>query len=157
MTQLSFKNVGVKGFRQEDVLTRNKSVLPIGIKTPVESGTDGFGIFAMHTDIKEQIADNLKNLVLTNWGERLGNYYFGANLRPLLADFSHKENFDEEAMVRINTAITKYMPFVTPLAYESFPFRTPGSPISQVKLMLVYTVTNLGITNAELEINLFVI
>lgn len=157
MVQISFKNVGVKGFRQEDVLSRNKTLVPIGIKTPVESGTDGFGLFAMHTDIREQIADNLKNLVLTNWGERLGNYYFGANLRPLLADYSHKENFDEEAMVRINTAITKYMPFVTPVAYESIAFRNPNSPIPQVKLSLVYSITNIGITNAELEINLFVI
>ncbi len=154
---ISFKNVGVKGFRQEDVLTRNKSPLPIGIKTPIEMGVDGFGIFAMHTDIKHQIADNLKNLVLTNWGERLGNYYLGANLRPLLADFSHKDDFDQEAMIRINTAISKYMPFVTPVAYDSVAFRNPNSPIPQVKLTLIYSVTNIGITNAELEINLFVI
>lgn len=157
MAQISFKNVGTKGFRQEDVLVRNKTLVPIGIKTPIEMGSDGFGIFVMNTDIKDQIADNLKNLVLTNWGERLGNYFFGANLRPLLADFSHKENFDEEAMVRINTAISKYMPFVTPVAYESKTFKKENSPIPQVKLILIYSITNIGLTNAQLEIDLFVI
>lgn len=157
MTQISFKNVGVKGFRQEDVLARNKTALPIGIKTPVEFDDSGHGLFAMHTDIKEQIADNLRNLVLTNWGERLGNYFFGANLRPILADFSHKENFDEEAMIRINTAISKYMPFITPVAYESSVSRPDNSPLAKVKLILVYSVTSLGITNAQLEVSLFVI
>lgn len=157
MTQLSFKNVGVKGFRSDDVLKRNQTALPIGIKTPVQLDGDGHGLLAMHADIKEQIADNLRNLVLTNWGERLGNYFFGANLRPLLADFSHKDDFDQEAMVRINTAISRYMPFVTPVAYESFiqPQANPSTAIC--KLMIIYSVVSLGITNAKLEVSLFVI
>ena len=87
---ISFKDVGVKGFRQEEVLSRNRTVVPIGIKTPVEPDPADQGLFLMHTDIKAQIADNLRNLILTNWGERLGNYFFGANLRPILVDFSSK-------------------------------------------------------------------
>lgn len=157
MTQISFKNVGVTGFRQEDVLARNKTALPIGIKTPVQLDGDGHGLLAMHTDIREQIADNLRNLVLTNWGERLGNYFFGANLRPLLADYSHKDNFDEEAMVRINTAISKYMPFITPVAYEASVSRPDNSPVARARLFLIYSITSLGITNAKLEVDLFVI
>jgi phage baseplate assembly protein W len=157
MAQISFKNVGVTGFRQEDVLARNKTLLPIGIKTPVQLDGNGHGLLAMHTDIKEQIADNLRNLVLTNWGERLGNYFFGANLKPLLADFSHKENFDEEAMIRINTAISKYMPFVTPVAYDSTVTRFDNLPLPRVRLAIVYAVTSVNITNAQLEVDLFVI
>lgn len=157
MTQISFKNVGVKGFRSEEVLNRNQTALPIGIKTPVQLDADGHGLLAMHTDIKEQIADNLRNLVLTNWGERLGNYFFGANLRPILADFSHKDDFDQEAMVRINTAISRYMPFVTPVAYESF-IQSQTSPSTAIcKLVIIYSVVSLGITNAKLEVTLFVI
>lgn len=156
MSQISFKNVGVKGFRQEDVLARNKTALPIGIKTPMEPSGDGYGLFAMHTDIKEQVADNFRNLILTNWGERLGNYFFGANLRPLLADFSHKDNFDDEAMVRINTAITKHMPFITPVGYESVVSRPDNSPLEMVKLTIVYSIVSLGVSNAQLELNLFV-
>lgn len=155
MAQISFKNVGVKGFRSEEVLNRNQTALPIGIKTPVELGTDG--LFAMHTDIKEQVADNLRNLVLTNWGERLGNYFFGANLRPILADFSHKDDFDQEAMVRINTAISRYMPFVTPVAYESYIEHQTTQYTAICKLMIIYSVVSLGITNAKLEVSLFVI
>lgn len=155
MSQLSFKNVGVKGFKQEEVLNKNRTQLPIGIKTPVQLSPDGQGLFAMHTDIKEQIADNLRNLILTNWGERLGNYFFGSNLRPLLADFSHKDDFDNEAMIRINTAITKYMPFITPMAYESKTYRPVDSPIAKAEIILIYSVEALGITNAALKVNLF--
>ena len=157
MGQISFKDVGVKGFKQQDVLNKNKTLQPIGIKTPVESDPSQNGIFLMHTDIKEQVADNLRNLVLTNWGERLGNYFLGANLRPLLVDFSSKDDFDQEAMVRINTAISKWMPFVTPDAYESFIDHTQNKYTGIVKLILIYSVSSLGIRNAKLEVTLFVI
>lgn len=157
MAELSFKNVGIKGFKQEDVLNRNKTLVPIGIKTPVEPDPSENGIFLMHTDIRNQIDDNLRNLILTNWGERLGNYYFGANLRPILVDFSHKEDFDQEAMLRINTAIAKFLPFVTPVAYESFIDRTENGSTGIVRLMLIYSINSLNITNAKMQVSLFVI
>lgn len=155
MATISFKDVGIKGFKQDDVLNRNKTVIPIGIKTPVEPDPNANGLFLMHTDVKDQIADNLKNLILTNWGERLGNYFFGANLRPLLADFSSKDNFDSEAMVRINTAISKWMPFITPVAYESFTDNINNTSTAIVKLVLIYSITSIAVTNAKIEISLF--
>lgn len=157
MATISFKDVGLQGFKQQDVLNRNKTLLPIGIKTPVEPDPNGNGMFLMHTDIKEQIADNLRNLILTNWGERLGNYFFGANLRPLLVDFSSKEDFDQEVMLRINTAIARWMPFVTPVAYESFIDYVNNQYTGIVRVMLIYSVSSLGLTNAKMEVTLFVI
>jgi len=157
MTAISFKDVGVKGFKSQDVLNRNRTFLPIGIKTPVELDYSGVGLFKMHTDIKEQIADNLRNLILTNWGERLGNYFFGSNLKPLVVDFSHKEDFDNEAMLRINTAITKWMPFVLPVAFESYFDRINNDSTGIDKITLVYSVPTANITNAKLEVTLFVI
>lgn len=157
MATISFKDVGIKGFRQSEVLSRNKTVIPIGIKTPVEEDPSEGGLFLMHTDVRAQIADNLRNLILTNWGERLGNYFFGSNLRPLLVDFSSKEDFDQECMVRINTAISRWMPFVTPVAYESFVDNVNNLYTGIVKLVLIYSVSSLGVTNGKLEVTLFVI
>lgn len=157
MATISFKDVGIKGFRQEEVLNRNRTVIPIGIKTPVEEDPSEGGLFLMHTDIKAQIADNLRNLILTNWGERLGNYFFGANLRPLLVDFSSKEDFDSECMVRINTAISRWMPFVTPVAYESVVDQVNNAYTGIVKLILIYSVSSIGLTNGKMEVTLFVI
>lgn len=155
MSQISFKDVGVRGFRQEEVLARNRTIIPIGIKTPAELDYSGNGLFQMHTDIKKQVSDNLRNLLLTNWGERLGNYSFGANLKPLMADFSHKEDFDNEAMIRINTAIVKWMPFITPMAFESFFDNKNNTSTALNKLVLIYSVPNLGIVNDSLEISLY--
>ena len=59
----------------------------IGIKTPLELGSGRDGMLKMHDNLKNQIKDNLKNLLLTNHGERLGNYNFGANLDELLFEF----------------------------------------------------------------------
>lgn len=157
MAQISFKDVGLTGFKQQDVLNKNKTIVPIGIKTPVQSDPAQNGMFLMHTDIKEQVADNLRNLILTNWGERLGNYFLGANLRPLLVDFSSKPDFDQEAMVRINTAISKWMPFVTPIAYESVVDNINNRYTGIIRLTLIYSVTSLGINNGQLEVTLFVI
>lgn len=154
---LSFKDVGVKGFKSQDVLNKNKSQLPIGIKTPVELDMSGLGLLKMHTNIGDQVADNLRNLILTNWGERLGNYFFGGNLKPLVVDFSHKDDFDTEAMLRINTAITKWMPFVTPVAYDSYIDRQNNQSTGIDKITLVYSVPSANITNAKLEITLNVI
>jgi len=157
MAQISFKDVGVTGFKQQDVLNKNKTITPIGIKTPVEPDPSQNGLFLMNTDIKAQVADNLRNLILTNWGERLGNYFLGANLRPLLVDFSSKPDFDQEAMIRINTAISKWMPFVTPVAYESYVDQVENRYTGIVKLVLIYSVASLAINNAKLEVTLFVI
>lgn len=155
MASISFKDVGIKGFKSDDVLRKNRTIVPIGIKTPIDFDYSGNGLLQMHTEIKDQIADNLRNLILTNWGDRLGNYFFGANLKPLMTDFSHKDDFDNEAMVRINTAITKWMPFVTPVAYESFFDNQNNTSTAINKLILVYSVPNLQLIEQRIEISLF--
>lgn len=157
MQKLSFKNVGIKQFSTEDTSVSSVSALPIGIKTPLELDYTGFGIFVMHTQIEEQIDDNYKNLILTNWGDRVSKYDFGANLRPLLADFSHKENFDEEAMIRINTATSKWMPFITPENYFSDFFIEPNSNIPTARIQIEYSISSLNVSKRNIEVNLFTI
>ena len=74
----SFKSVGDL---TTNVIEERYSALPtpVGIKTPLELG-NGTNIYKMHYSLQEQIKDNLRNLVLTNNGERLGRPDFGANL-----------------------------------------------------------------------------
>ena len=38
----------------------------------------------MNTDPVRQLADNFRNLIMTNHGERLGRYNYGANLNSLI-------------------------------------------------------------------------
>ena len=86
----SFKSVGLTNVETADQKTITGRNPPIGIKTPVQFA-DSDGLFAMHTDVLKNIKDNFKNLLLTNHGERLGLYDFGANLRPLVFDLGKSD------------------------------------------------------------------
>lgn len=154
----SFKNVGViPEVSRLSVLDRNKSPLPIGVKTPLALDLQGSNLFAMNYLLKDQIADNLRNLLLTNWGERLGLYNFGANLRPLLVDYSSHEGFENEAMLRINTAITNWIPFVVPEEFASKPSYEDNQFVGVIEMNLVYSVPLLNMRNQRIDLRLFVI
>lgn len=153
MSRLSFKDVGVNYSNRDESLSRRTLEIPIGVKTPVKMDTSGRGFFEMNYQLGDQVADNLKNLILTNWGERLELYNFGANLTPLCFEYLNKEDFDNQAIVRINTAITKWMPFVTPLFYESEIDRTDvDGTIAKVKVVLIYSVPQAAIAEAMIEV-----
>lgn len=155
---ISFKDVGIKQTeRANDVLTRNRTNTAIGIKTPLELDTFGKEIFAMHFNIQDQIKDNLKNLLLTNHGDRVAQYNFGADLLSLVAEYSNKENFDSEAMLRINTAIVKWMPFINPIEFDSSVIRERNTVVGKVRILVVYAVPALNISRDQLELELSVI
>ena len=83
--EYSFRSVGNTKRDSQNTIEK-KERPPIGIKTPIQlSNKDG--LFEMHRDVADQISDNLRNLILTNHGERLGFYDFGANIRPLVLVF----------------------------------------------------------------------
>lgn len=157
MSLTSFKNVGIRQFQTQNVLTTPASISPIGIKTPIRLGANGEGILSMHTNIQDVVADNLRNLLLTNYGERLIHFDFGANLRPLVAEFSSKDNFDSEAMIRINTAVSKWMPFISLTAFDSRPEFIDTQYTGRIVITVIYSVAQLGIIEKALELLLFVI
>lgn len=85
---------------------------PIGIKTPLERGNvKKETLFKMHFDIIDQIEDNLKNLIMTQKGERLGFPDFGTNLRQIYSNntLSEQEIVDL-ASEEIRLSVQKYMP-----------------------------------------------
>ena len=88
---------------------------PIGIKTPLERGTrDKETLFRMHFDISEQVKDNLKNLIMTQKGERLGFPDFGTNLRQIYSNNTlTKDQIVDIASQEISEVVTKYMPSIT--------------------------------------------
>lgn len=157
MSRMSFKDVGVEYSNRNESLSRRTLEIPIGVKTPVQLDYSGRSFFEMNYLLGDQVADNLKNLVITNWGERVELYNFGANLRPLCFEFLNKEDFDNQAIVRINSAITKWMPFVTPLFYESKIDRTDvDGRIAKVKIILIYSVPQAAISEAVAEVVIYV-
>ena len=81
----------------------------IGLELPLTHTPDGY--FKRTKTALEQARSNIKNLLLTNKGERLGNPTFGTNLLSLV--FS-QENTDLEARVEeeIRAAMSEFLPFI---------------------------------------------
>lgn len=156
MASISFKSVGKTASQVIDE-TIDQSPLPIGIVTPLRLGQNSEGIFAMHYNMADQVHDNLRNLLLTNWGERLGLYTFGANLKQLTTEFTTLDNFDAEAVVRIKAAVTTWMPYVNLIDYIPKTEHVGNSKTGVISFSITYDVPLIDVRNKSLELTLWVL
>lgn len=157
LSQFNFKSSGVKKrdrrFTKEVDLSR-----PIGIKTPMSIGDD---IFKMHKDPVSQLADNFRNLVLTNHGERLGNYSFGTNLKALVYEFSSQPNFNSIASQQIENAVQKFIPQIriknvtSEIINQNEKNSLNSLGLAKVTLKIVYFVPILNSRDLGLEVDFF--
>jgi len=154
MGTYNFKSSG-KNAQQLNIEALTRSALPVGIRTPLR--LDDKNLFAMHFNIADQVHDNLRNLLLTNWGERVGLYDFGANLQELTTELSNIDAFDEEAINRIRSAVNKWMPFVGLNDFVSEIDNERNTSTGIVKITITYSIAQLGIENKALQIKLYVI
>jgi phage baseplate assembly protein W len=155
MGSFSFKSSGTTKAQQAlDKLINSPT--PIGIKTPLQLGSQE-GIFAMTYNLADQVHDNLRNLLMTNWGERLGLYDFGCNLRPLVTEFTTTDNFDAAAIERISTSVTRWMPFVNLENFISEVDRTENKNTGVIRITITYSITALSVTKRALQVTLYVL
>jgi phage baseplate assembly protein W len=147
----SFISVGTKKSAYDAEIAAAVVEPPIGIKTPVEVGNSADGIFKMHRNLGDQIKDNLINLILTNHNERLNFPDFGANIRPLVHELS-SENGDEEAMRRIQRAVSKYMPFVVLDNFIITPEDAGLTALAHVKMTISYSVPRANLSQQSISI-----
>ena len=80
-----------------------------GIKFPLEHGNEGF--FPRTKTSLEQAKYNIKNLLLTQKSERLGNPLFGSDLYKVLFE---QEGGDLENRIEetIRSAMSEWLPFI---------------------------------------------
>lgn len=86
--------------------TQDKSV---GVSLPFTLGNNGF--FAVTYTTKEQIKSNLKNLILTNRGERLMQPEFGCNLRQAIFEQIGPETYSY-IRSEIESSIQRWLPYI---------------------------------------------
>lgn len=157
MAKISFKSVG-QTQQQVEETTPETNAPPIGIKTPLRLGDLNGNLLAMHYDIGDQLSDNLRNLLLTNWGERLGLYFFGANLRPLTTEYTNQTNFDNEAIVRIKNAVNTWMPYIELEEFASEVDRKNNNKgMATLTITISYNVPTLQQTNRVIQVTLYVL
>ena len=160
----NFKSSGIKisdpKFRETKASAESK-IRPIGIKTPLEIGDDRAEIFKMHIDPLEQIADNLRNLVQTNSGERLGRYSIGCDLMSLLFDRNSQNEAEYEniAIQNIKKQVQRYMPVV---AIDEVRFSsvdkvdyTDKTSLSKVIINIQFSVPRLKRLKNRIEVVLY--
>jgi phage baseplate assembly protein W len=161
MSKYNFKSSGIsienarKKINEKNII--QEPIEKIGIKTPFELGSGD--LFKMHTNLADQLTDNLKNLILTNHGERLGLYDFGANLREVLTEYNSdfQNDFEEQVEQRILDATSKWMPFINIKEISMAPEKNTINGLAVIAIKLVYKVINLDSLERELKIRLFVI
>ena len=109
-------------------------------RTPLEFSQGTGGLFVMNTSPADAIRDNLKNMLLTNWGERVEQYDFGANLKPLTSELG-SVMFDTEAINRIRNTVKKYMPYIVLAKFstERLPEESTAG-LGAVKVKITYSV-----------------
>ena len=117
----------------------NKNQIPVGIKVPIQLGEDSDGLFKMFYSVEEAASNNFRNLLMTNHGERVGLYDFGANLHELAFELG-TESGDEEALRRIRRTTKKYMPFVELLTFEPLIQREGNEHVAKVGVRVGYRI-----------------
>ena len=151
----SFRSVGTQNEQYRENRSRwDENEFPIGIKTPLELGVGGDGLLHMHKNLADQVHDNFRNLVLTNHGDRLGLYDFGANLQELTHELG-SEVGDNEAIARISRAAAKYAPFIQLRSFEAFTDHRDNSHVAKVGIRITYSIPKLGIQDKALEVVLY--
>jgi len=123
----------------------------IGPQIPLQRD-EVFGQFSLITTYKEEIKQNLKNLLLTAPGEKIMNPDFGVGLRNFL--FDPRQETIINIRQRIQNQITKYMPFIRNLKVN-FDRNKPEDTLSDsniLSLTIIYDVPSLNISSELLAI-----
>lgn len=154
MGSFNFKSAGKLSTDVQATSTTSSPTI-YGIKTPLRPGTKY--VFETTATLAEQIADNFRNLLMTNHGERLGLYTYGANLRPLLSEYVSLNSFDSDAVGRISSAVSLWMPYITLNNFvSSVDVVNTSGHIKAIKLAITYDVVPLNIKEALIEVVLYV-
>jgi phage baseplate assembly protein W len=154
--KINFKHVGTKISDRVFSQEIKKPSKPIGIKTPLSLGVGQSGLFDMHFQPADQIHDNLKNLIKTNRGERLGRFEYGADLNTLAFDYEFVGDFENEVTLNIRNAVDRFMPVVEisnveVAGVDKIDNSTIPSGIAKVIIDVTYNVPKLKVVDKKLR------
>jgi len=169
--KFSFKSSGKRTTARE-FTNPTVVVSTIGIKTPLSfgKGRKDEDFYRMHTNIADQIRDNFRNIIMTNFGERLGRADLGANLQALLYDMTSLDSIESEASKRIIAAATKSLPMIAIKdininfvglglggnAAAPIEGNVPGSSIgtSTMTILVRYTIPRMNVQDQLIKVTL---
>lgn len=84
----------------------------IGFTLPFSKSTSEVGYFETTSTDIDAVKENLKSLLLTNWGERVNHYYFGCNFKEFLFENIHPAELKSRIGERILSQVETWLPFL---------------------------------------------
>jgi len=149
-----------RNFKGGSVISERIETVPsvsspsIGIKTPLRKATRRGQLFDQHFDLESDIIDNFKNLLLTNYGERLMYPSLGADLNSLFNERTSLDDWNEKATNLIINSTRTFMPQISidSVLIAELPAANDG--FSRVKISVIFSIQRLGIQNRQLDLNL---
>tara|TARA_X000001036_G_scaffold322724_1_gene301166 strand:- start:1073 stop:1498 length:426 start_codon:yes stop_codon:yes gene_type:complete len=107
-----------------------------GLKFPLEYHKDKGGFFPTSKTLKEQASSNLKNLLLTNKGERVGQPDFGCNITSILFE-QITEGLSSRIEESVNECVSKWLPYIELVnVFTSTPEDNPNLILIQIEFIV---------------------
>ena len=107
-----------------------------GLKFPLEYNNQQGGFFPTSKTIKEQASSNLKNLLLTNKGERVGQPDFGCGITSILFE-QITEGLGARIEESIRESVGKWLPYIELVnVFTSVPEDNPNMIMIQVEFIV---------------------
>ena len=107
----------------------------VGLSFPLRS--DNNNDFALTKNSLEQSRHNLKNLLLTHVGERVGQPEFGSNLRALCFE-PNDNNLPEKIEEDVRMSVEKWLPYIDIQTVDTL---TDEAEQNKVFVKITYTTT----------------
>lgn len=150
----SFKSSGI--LSNSNVFNRKINKKPAGISTPISFSELDEETFKLHISAVNQIKDNFRNLVLTNKGERLGNYDYGTDLRKFISELSNIPDFENAVMENILHASQKYMPMIDLESFNAEYNNDTDQELKNIIITIRYNIPIMNISDQKLDVTLYI-
>ena len=100
-----------------------------GLKFPLGYGVGTEGFFPRSGTIKEQASSNIKNLLLTQIGERAGQPTFGSNLSRIIFEPLEIDVLKESITQTIKESLELWLPYITVQNFSTYRDSDPNTVI----------------------------
>lgn len=87
--------------------------MSIGFELPFSVATGSVGYFQPTDTPLQAVRQNIKSLLLTNWGERPMHYFLGCNFKEFQFENIRPDELRSRITDRVLTQIDQWLPFVT--------------------------------------------
>ena len=165
MSTFNFKS---SGYKIADRIINNPDedpvVRPFGIKTPLEfSKKSSQQLYQMNENPVLQVKDNLRNLILTGKGERLGMTDYGCGLKDYLYELTAIPDYEMVIINIIKGQVEKYLSFILITNIEILDYfeglnkesSASGAGLAGILLRISYDIQKIMVKNQKIEVVVF--